>query len=169
MNFLPLVLELDKIERKNKALFSKNVIFDTHYTDDIEIRKVNSTSRPIVVGFGPAGMFCAYLLAHAGLKPIVLERGSSVENRVNDIDLFFKKGIFNEKSNVSFGEGGAGTFSDGKLNTGVNDSKTRYILKKFVEFGAPKNVYYDAKPHVGTDKLQGVVKGIREEIIRFCS
>lgn len=160
-----IVFELNELERKNKYLKNKNVHFDTNYTDDIEVKRVESISRPVIVGFGPAGMFCAYILALAGLRPIVLERGSCVEKRIKDVELFFDKGIFNEKSNVCFGEGGAGTFSDGKLNTGVNDPKIRFILKTFVEFGANKNVYYDAKPHVGTDKLRNVVKRIREKII----
>ena len=160
-----LVLELVEYERKNKNLNNKNVHFDTKYSDSLEIKNVNCDTRPIVIGFGPAGMFCAYTLALAGLKPIVLERGSSVDERVKDVEEFFEKGVFKPESNVSFGEGGAGTFSDGKLNTGVNDPKIRFILKTFVEYGASKNVYYDAKPHVGTDKLRDVVKGIREKII----
>lgn len=160
-----LVFELSDIERKNKYLNNKNIIFDTNYSDEIIVPSVKSSARPIVVGFGPAGMFSAYILALAGLKPIVLERGNSVDDRVKDIDLFFQKGIFNPNSNVCFGEGGAGTFSDGKLNTGVNDPKIRFILKTFVEYGANKNVYYDSKPHVGTDKLRDVVCGIREKIL----
>ena len=162
-----LVLELNDSERNNKNLKNKNVILDTKYTDEIEVKKVKSMTRPIIVGFGPAGMFCAYILALAGLKPLVLERGKDVDSRAKDIDTFFNTGEFDYQSNVCFGEGGAGTFSDGKLNTGVNDPKIRFILKTFVEFGANKNVYYDAKPHVGTDKLREVVKGIRNKIIEL--
>ena len=144
-----LVLELENSEKSNKLLKNKNVIFDTKYTDELDVAKVTSSDRPIVIGFGPAGMFSAYILALAGLKPIVFERGSEVSKRIKDVDLFFEKNEFNPLSNVCFGEGGAGTFSDGKLNTGLNDPKIRFVLKTFVEYGANQNVYYDAKPHVG--------------------
>ena len=123
--------------------------------------------RPVIVGFGPAGMFCAYMLARNGFKPIVLERGSKVDERTESVEKFWNKGVLDSESNVQFGEGGAGTFSDGKLNTLVKDKfgRNREVLKVFVEHGAPEYILYENKPHIGTDILVGVVKNIREDII----
>ena len=122
--------------------------------------------RPVIVGAGPAGLFAAYHLALAGYRPIVLERGLDVESRHNSVEEFWKTGVLNPNSNVLFGEGGAGAFSDGKLNTLVKDKsgRNREVLSLFVKFGAPKSILYDAKPHVGTDVLLKVVKAMREEI-----
>lgn len=122
--------------------------------------------RPVVVGTGPAGLFCAYFLAKAGFRPIVLERGKSVEERQKDVERFWREGILNPESNVQFGEGGAGTFSDGKLNTLVKDKygRNREVLRLFVKFGAPEEILYESKPHIGTDVLCTVVKRMREEI-----
>lgn len=122
-------------------------------------------NRPVIVGFGPAGIFAALVLARAGLKPLVIERGEDVDKRTRTVEAFFSGGEINVNSNVQFGEGGAGTFSDGKLNTGIKDPRCREILKIFSEFGADKNILTDAKPHIGTDVLKEVVKNIREEII----
>ena len=121
--------------------------------------------RPVVVGFGPAGMFASLLLAKAGLKPIVLERGSCVERRREKVEKFFSTGELDECCNVQFGEGGAGTFSDGKLNTGVNNVRIGWILEQFVKFGAREDILYDAKPHIGTDVLVNVVRNLRQEVI----
>lgn len=123
--------------------------------------------RPIVVGFGPAGMFSALSLARAGFCPIVLERGEDVDTRSKTVEDFWKKGILNPESNVSFGEGGAGTFSDGKLNTMVKDTngRNREVMQTFIKHGADEEILYDYKPHIGTDRLKEVVRGIREEII----
>lgn len=127
----------------------------------------NYQGRPLIVGFGPAGMFCALALAENGYRPIVLERGESIENRVRDVSNFWNGGTFNERSNVQFGEGGAGTFSDGKLTTRIKDELCRYVFERFVEFGATPDILTKAKPHIGTDKLRSIVKNIRERIIEL--
>lgn len=122
--------------------------------------------HPMIVGSGPAGLFCALLLATMGYQPIVIERGLPVEERLATVDAFWNGKKLNTECNVQFGEGGAGTFSDGKLNTQVKDKfgRIRFVLEEFVKHGAPEEILYDNKPHVGTDLLINVVKGIREEI-----
>ena len=121
--------------------------------------------RPVVVGFGPAGMFATLILAMAGWKPLVLERGEDAASRNEKVEKFFATGELDVRSNVQFGEGGAGTFSDGKLNTGVNNPRIGWILEQFVKAGARENILYDAKPHVGTDVLLTVVQNLRQQII----
>ena len=125
------------------------------------------TVRPVVVGFGPAGLFAALTLAEAGACPLVLERGQDVDTRTRDVQAYWTQGAsaFSPASNVQFGEGGAGTFSDGKLNTGTKDPRGEHILRTFVRFGAPAEILIDAKPHIGTDRLAGVVRAMRERII----
>lgn len=124
-------------------------------------------NRPVVVGFGPAGMFAALILAQVGLCPIVVERGQCVEERSLSVQKFWESGVLNMQSNVQFGEGGAGTFSDGKLTTGIKDSRIYKVLTEFVKAGAPEDILYKQKPHIGTDILRVVVKSIRKEIIRL--
>lgn len=126
-------------------------------------------NRPIVVGSGPAGLFCAYLLAQNGYKPIIIERGEKIEDRVNTVNEFWNFGILKENSNVQFGEGGAGTFSDGKLNTLIKDKEFRgkKVFEIFVKNGAPKDIMYLNHPHIGTDVLRNVIINIRKEIIQM--
>ncbi|MBR2040262.1 MAG: NAD(P)/FAD-dependent oxidoreductase, partial [Clostridia bacterium] len=121
--------------------------------------------RPVIVGFGPAGMFCALTLARAGLKPLVIERGGSVDERTKAVKDFFSGGKLNPENNVQFGEGGAGTFSDGKLTTGIKNPRAKTVIKVLHQMGAQDNILTDAKPHIGTDILVSVVKNIRKEII----
>lgn len=122
--------------------------------------------KPVyVVGFGPAGMFSSLLLAEMGYKVVVFERGEAIDERIQSVNEFWEKGILNEKSNVQFGEGGAGSFSDGKLTTRVKDLRSRKVLEEFVEAGADPSILYEAHPHVGTDVLRTVVKNIRKKII----
>ena len=121
--------------------------------------------RPVVVGFGPAGMFAALYLAEQGCRPIVLERGESIDQRVQTVQSFWDGGQILESSNVQFGEGGAGAFSDGKLTTRIHDSRCRYVLEQLVRFGAPEEILTKAKPHIGTDLLRNVVRAIRQKIL----
>ncbi|MBP7753409.1 MAG: hypothetical protein KA077_03965 [Veillonella sp.] len=123
--------------------------------------------RPVVVGFGPAGMLAAFYLAREGYRPLVLERGQDVDQRTSDVEKFWQTGQFDPESNVQFGEGGAGTFSDGKLTTRVTHPRLHEIAQYFVEFGAPQEILYKHKPHVGTDVLRGMVKGMRQQIIEW--
>ena len=123
--------------------------------------------RPVVVGLGPAGLFAAYTLAMAGASPIVLERGQNVDDRARTIQTFKCGGGLNPDCNVQFGEGGAGAFSDGKLNSGINDERCRLVLRTLYECGAPEEILYLAKPHIGTDRLPKAVKNLRERIVRL--
>lgn len=129
----------------------------------------NSDIRPIIVGMGPCGLFCAYMLAKHGYKPIVLERGKCVRDRLDDVKAFWESGVLDTASNVQFGEGGAGTFSDGKLNTLIKDKsgRNREVLKIFTTHGAPESILYDSKPHIGTDILIDVVESMRNKIVEW--
>ena len=125
--------------------------------------------RPVIVGSGPAGLFCGYMLAKHGLRPLILERGDAVEKRTEKVQALWEKGTLDPESNVQFGEGGAGTFSDGKLYTGVRDSlgRNRAVLETFLEAGAPEEILYDAHAHLGTDQLSRIVRRLREQILQM--
>lgn len=140
-------------------------IADQQQPEAIIPGSVQLEHRPVVIGLGPAGMLAALTLAQHGYRPLVLERGRTVEQRTRDVAKFWQTGEFDEHSNVQFGEGGAGTFSDGKLTTRVNDPLMRQVLDILVKAGAPPEITYIHKPHIGTDKLRSVVKNIREQII----
>lgn len=131
-----------------------------------QIHPVCSREKIVVVGAGPAGLFCAYYLSLCGLHPVLIERGAPMEERTGDVERFWKEGMLCPDSNVSFGEGGAGTFSDGKLNTGVKDrtGRKQFVLESFVRFGAGEDILYDAKPHIGTDVLRDVIVAMRREL-----
>ena len=124
------------------------------------------SDRPVIIGSGPAGLFCAYLLSGEGYRPLIIERGASVRERRRDVEKFWETGVLDPASNVQFGEGGAGTFSDGKLNTLVKDpaGRNRFVLETFVKFGAPEDILWEQKPHIGTDILINVVEAMRREI-----
>ena len=149
----------------DKSLLEKegiSVIADTEF----EVQKGDKkfADRPVIIGNGPAGMFCALLLAENGYRPIVIERGDSVEKRSEAVDTFYRTRKLDTESNIQYGAGGAGTFSDGKLVTRINDSRCRYVLKRFADFGAPSEILTLAKPHIGTDKLVKIVAGINRQI-----
>ncbi len=146
-----------------KAKTFKDIVVDHK---GIEPEKIDiECDRPIVVGFGPSGMFAGLHLALAGLRPIILEQGKNVDERQKDVDEFWKSRILNKFSNIQFGEGGAGTFSDGKLASNVSNSYTKKCINEFVLAGAPAEIFYSYTPHIGSDKLKQIVKNIREKIV----
>ena len=156
------------LKNENKINLSKNIseYIETEYefTKEKDLKE-----RPIIVGSGPAGLFCAYMLASVGCKPIILERGEKIEDRVKTVEVFFETNKLNPESNIQFGEGGAGTFSDGKLNTLTKDKLNRHkkVFEIFVENGAPEEIMYLNKPHIGTDILRNVIINMRNKIISF--
>ena len=159
------------VELKNEEYFLKSTplknVVEFKFKEYKLPKKVAHKHRPVIVGFGPAGIFAALSLAHAGLKPIVIERGASMDQRIRDVDAFFKGGKLNPQSNIQFGEGGAGTFSDGKLTTGINDERINFVLEEFYKNGADESILYNAKAHIGTDVLRRVIKNIRNKIINL--
>ena len=178
---LEIVRESLDSRKKPNIIISLNVAVDVKKSAFNKLKKCNDIlvdksgveanrvdydgKRPIVVGFGPAGMFSALYLAQKGLNPIVLEQGKSVFERQKDVDEFWENRKLNKYSNVQFGEGGAGTFSDGKLASNVSNEYTKKCLNEFILNGAPKDIFYSYTPHIGSDKLKQVVKNIREKII----
>ena len=155
----------DKEEKILSKIHDKDVKFEE--IKEVELIKQGMQelkSRPVVVGFGPAGIFAALTLARQGYKPIVYERGENVDDRTQTVEKFWNGGELNIESNVQFGEGGAGTFSDGKLTTRIKDHRCTFVLDELIKAGAPSEIKYESKAHVGTDLLKGVVKNIREEI-----
>ena len=160
------ILFTNKDNNVSKYIDNNIIDFNKHY--NINIKEMN---RPIIIGFGPAGMFCAYVLALNGLKPIILERGKEYNERFENVNQFLENGRLDENSNISFGEGGAGTFSDGKLNTNNNDKDglMQFVLYTFVKFGADKKILYENNSHIGTDLLKTIIQNLRKEIISLGS
>ncbi len=154
-----------------KRIRNKNILFrePTPPYCCMSFGERRMAAPPVVVGSGPAGLFCAYALAKRGYRPILLERGKPVEERIRDVEEFWKTGHLDRNSNVQFGEGGAGTFSDGKLNTLVHDTKGRgqEVLKIFAKHGAPKEILYENKPHIGTDLLIQVIQNMRRSLLEM--
>lgn len=158
------------LDRGSKAkLINNKDVIEFEPEKYVEMANGDDTliGRPIIIGSGPAGLFCGLLLAERGYQPLILERGKDVDSRTSDIEAFWKGGSFDPESNVQFGEGGAGTFSDGKLTTRIKDSRCDLVLQKFVDGGAPEEILYINKPHIGTDILKTVVKNLRNKIIEL--
>lgn len=151
------------LKLEDKLLKHKDVSLVKQYTYKID--KISSNVQPIIVGAGPSGLFLALTLIEAGLKPIIVERGKTVEEREIDVKNLMENAIFDENSNIVFGEGGAGTFSDGKLTTGVKDDRKQRVFDLFIRFGAPKEIKFVTKPHIGTDILRNIIKNMRAFII----
>lgn len=156
-----------KFKGEERFINNKDIVY--YKEEDIKIKFGNEklNNRPIIIGSGPAGLFAGLVMARNGYKPIILERGGCVEERNNKIEKFFKFGELDVNCNIQFGEGGAGTFSDGKLTTRIKDKRCDYVLSEFVKFGAPSEITYSFKPHIGTDILKKVIVNIRNEIIKL--
>lgn len=167
-NDIHYVYAVDFCAENEKDLIKKYKNIQQIENKPYKFPKGGKLGKPVVVaGFGPAGMMCALTLAQNGYKVIVLERGKRVDERKKDIDTFWETGVLNPASNVQFGEGGAGTFSDGKLTTGIKDFRIKKVLEEFHAHGAPEEILYLSKPHIGTDNLYHMVAAIREDIIRL--
>ncbi|MEG2000066.1 MAG: FAD-binding protein [Evtepia sp.] len=161
------VCTVDVSVPEETRFLSKNCVLRKEVVPYVLPHTSNPSKKTVIVGSGPAGLLCALTLARAGMKPILLERGKALEQRVSDVSAFWNGGELNPESNVQFGEGGAGTFSDGKLTTGTHDPRISYVLESLVSMGAPPEILFEQKPHIGTDVLRTVVKNIRLELIRL--
>ena len=158
-------IDLKKFLKKNpNVMYVEKSIYEFPVSGSDVKRHISEEERPVIIGFGPAGMFAALKLSEAGMKPVIYERGDSVDVRQKKVSTFWDRGELDTESNVQFGEGGAGTFSDGKLNTVIKDptGRIRDVLETFVRFGADADILCSNKPHIGTDVLAVVVKNIRE-------
>ena len=151
------------IDNEDKYLNHKNV--DKYTKPDLKAKKVNASKRPIIIGYGPSGMFAAIRFIEAGLKPIIIEKGKRIKEREKDVNKFFKEGILDPLSNVQFGEGGAGTFSDAKLVTRIKNPYIDYILDTFVQYGAKDKIKYEAHAHIGTDEIRKIIEKITNSLI----
>ena len=156
-----------KDKDSEKAVCTKNSTlgYIEHSKLEPTLSEVKKDGRIVIAGFGPAGIFCGLVLAEYGYRPLIIEKGQDIDKRTNTVGHFWTTGELDTNSNVQFGEGGAGTFSDGKLTTRIKDPLCRYVLEKFVEYGAPEEIMTKAKPHIGTDNLRHIIKRIRERII----
>lgn len=160
-----ITIELDD---ENSYINKNNVSKYIHEEYIIPKLNNNINKNVCVIGFGPAGLFSSYILVKAGLKPIIFERGKKIEDRIKDVEDFWNSNKLNKESNIQFGEGGAGTFSDGKLNTMIKDKlRQEFVFKTFVECGAPEEILYISKPHIGTDILRNVITNMRNKIIEL--
>lgn len=158
-------IELSGIKNYKKYVNNKDILEYKEFKYIIEDPGTEKLDgRPVIIGSGPAGLFAALILSQRGYRPIILERGLDVDSRTKDVQALMDNGVFSPRSNIQFGEGGAGTFSDGKLTTRIKDSRIRLVLDSFVRFGAPEEILYEYKPHIGTDILKDVVKNIRKHI-----
>ena len=153
------------VKNEEKYLKNKDISLIKNLSQPQFELNLNKSVRPVIVGAGPSGLFAALTFVKYGYKPIVIEQGEQVENRKKTVDNFINNGILNTNSNVQFGEGGAGTFSDGKLTSGINSPYCKTVLEEFVKFGAPEQILYLTKPHIGTDNLVNIIKNIRNYII----
>lgn len=165
------VTDENRILKKNKNNNNIMLTNEPEYKLPLQNQNMNlsENARPIIIGAGPAGYFCGLYLARMGFRPVIFERGKSVSERAKDVESFWSGGDINPESNVSFGEGGAGTFSDGKLNTGIKDKagRIRAVIDDFIKFGAPEDIGYLSKPHIGTDELRSVLVNMRSEILEL--
>lgn len=167
VNFVYQVL-VKNLDKKAREIMDKDInIIEEKDSEPIEKGNIKLEDPPVVVGLGPAGLFAALTLAKYGYNPVVIEMGKDIIQRTKDVEKFWEDGILDENSNVQFGEGGAGTFSDGKLTTRIKDHRVKDVLKELHRFGGPEDIIYSHKAHIGTDILKEVVKNIREEIVKL--
>ncbi|MBP5427274.1 MAG: hypothetical protein J6Y29_05235 [Clostridiales bacterium] len=157
------------VDKKIRGRYDRDVrlVSDTKKEDLVVGNREKLMHRPVIIGLGPAGLFCGLILAKNGYRPLIIEMGDNIENRSRKVSRYWEQGVLDVDTNVQFGEGGAGTFSDGKLTTRINDPRCDFVLREFCRFGAPKEISYQAKPHIGSDILKGIIVNLRKEIIRL--